>query len=232
MKVFVIPDVHLKPWVFDRADALLYRHKVDKIVFLGDLVDDFGQQENIALYNQTFDRLERFIMKHKDKFYYCFGNHDLSYKYVKMETGYSFMAQYTVVDRLRRLEEMPGNRIAVIHRFDKVLFSHAGLCEWFVEEVQNNDSIDNMIGEINGYWAMQLWQDCSPIWYRPQHGFYSKEYPLAWLQVVGHTPVVEPKMFGMYLSCDTFSTHRDGSPYGNQSFVIVDTKTYKYECVK
>lgn len=232
MKVFVIPDVHLKPWVFDRADALLSKHKVDKIVFLGDLVDDFGQQENIALYNQTFDRLERFIMKHSDKFYYCFGNHELSYKFVRVNTGYSYMAQFTVVQRLRKIEEILGNRIAIIHRFDKVLFSHAGLCEWFVEDVVNNDTIDSIIEEINHYWVMQLWSDCSPVWYRPQYSLYSKEYPTYWLQVVGHTPVKTPTKYGMFLSCDTFSTHHDGKLFGDQSFVIVDTKTYKYECVK
>ena len=39
-KVFVIPDVHLKPWMFDKAEEILSRSEYDKIVCLGDLVDD------------------------------------------------------------------------------------------------------------------------------------------------------------------------------------------------
>ncbi|SDW39002.1 hypothetical protein SAMN05216391_1073 [Lachnospiraceae bacterium KHCPX20] len=28
-KVFVIPDVHLKPWIFDKAEELIVRMKYD-----------------------------------------------------------------------------------------------------------------------------------------------------------------------------------------------------------
>ena len=49
-KVFVIPDVHLKPWMFDKAEELLSRSEYDKIVCLGDLVDDWDQEKNLGLY--------------------------------------------------------------------------------------------------------------------------------------------------------------------------------------
>ena len=63
-KVFVIPDVHLKPWMFDKAEELLSRSEYDKIVCLGDLVDDWDQEKNLGLYSETFDALERFINRH------------------------------------------------------------------------------------------------------------------------------------------------------------------------
>ena len=53
-KVFVIPDVHLKPWMFDKAEELLSRSEYDKIVCLGDLVDDWDQEKNLGLYSETF----------------------------------------------------------------------------------------------------------------------------------------------------------------------------------
>ena len=56
-KVFVIPDVHLKPWMFDKAEELLSRSEYDKIVCLGDLVDDWDQEKKLRLYSETFDAL-------------------------------------------------------------------------------------------------------------------------------------------------------------------------------
>lgn len=50
MKVFVIPDIHLKPWIFDRAEDILSQGEYDRVVCLGDLVDDWNQEMNIGLY--------------------------------------------------------------------------------------------------------------------------------------------------------------------------------------
>lgn len=58
-KVFVIPDVHLKPWMFDKAEELLSRSEYDKIVCLGDLVDDWDQEKNL-------DCIRRHLMRLRD----------------------------------------------------------------------------------------------------------------------------------------------------------------------
>jgi hypothetical protein len=60
MKVLVIPDVHLKPWIFHRASELMQAIEVNKAVCLMDIADDFGQQFNIDLYIQTYDAAIRF----------------------------------------------------------------------------------------------------------------------------------------------------------------------------
>ena len=54
-KVFIIPDVHLKPWMFTEADKYVSNGDYDAVIMLGDLVDDWGQEYNIPLYNETFD---------------------------------------------------------------------------------------------------------------------------------------------------------------------------------
>jgi len=46
-KVFVIPDVHLKPWILDKAEEILSQKEYDKVVCLGDLVDDWDQEKRI-----------------------------------------------------------------------------------------------------------------------------------------------------------------------------------------
>ena len=42
MKVLVVPDIHLKPEMFNKAAALFDNTKAQAIVVLGDIVDDFG----------------------------------------------------------------------------------------------------------------------------------------------------------------------------------------------
>lgn len=41
MKVLVIPDVHLKPWIFDQAFEIMENTDCELAVCLGDLVDDW-----------------------------------------------------------------------------------------------------------------------------------------------------------------------------------------------
>lgn len=50
MKVLVIPDVHLKPWMFIRAGELLKSGIAEQAVCLMDIADDWRQEFNIDLY--------------------------------------------------------------------------------------------------------------------------------------------------------------------------------------
>ena len=55
LKILVIPDVHLKPWVFHRASELMKDIKLDRAVCLMDIADNWRQQFNLDLYVQTYD---------------------------------------------------------------------------------------------------------------------------------------------------------------------------------
>ncbi len=139
MKVFVIPDIHLKPWILEQADEEVCKGDYDKIVFLGDFVDDWGESQNIDLYNETFDVIRDFLIRH-DNCLICFGNHDISYVWGAMESGYSPWARETVLARLKEIRKLIGvKNQAFIHRIDKVLFSHAGLSKRFVKQHFAND---------------------------------------------------------------------------------------------
>ena len=46
MKVLVIPDCHLKPWMFAQADAIMKKGIAEKAVCLMDLADDFGVHDD------------------------------------------------------------------------------------------------------------------------------------------------------------------------------------------
>lgn len=229
-RIFVIPDVHLKLWMFENAAGYVSEGNYDAVVMLGDLVDDWYQEKNIEMYNDTFDAAISFVKKFPDTFW-CYGNHDVSYRWEALESGYSYYARETVLERSRELEEtLPPENSAFMHRFDNVLFSHAGLTESFVEHYLGgaNGDIGTIVGKINQMGEYELWEDDSPIWARPQFG-EMRLYQSDLLQVVGHTPVVAPLHEEGLLTLDVFSTYRIGEPIGNEKFVWVDTVTKEYK---
>lgn len=229
-RVFVIPDVHLKPWMFDKATELISKGSYDRIVMLGDLVDDWNQEKNLDLYRDTFEAVYKFIEKFPDLLY-CFGNHDVSYKFQAIQSGYSFYARDTVVEGVDNIvKKLPEGNSAYIHRIDNCLFSHAGLTESFVRRyfgACGHLEIDEMIYQINQFDQDSLWDDDSPVWARPQGGDM-RLYPIGMMQVVGHTPVITPTLEELYgsklLSVDNFSTTYMGKTIGDQKFVWVDTE--------
>ena len=232
MKVLVIPDVHLKPWIFDRASELMKDNAADLAVCLMDIADDWRQQFNLDLYIQTYDAAVRFAVDFPGTLW-CYGNHDVCYLWNQRETGYSKIAPWTVCEKLRILREsLPDEKqLAFIHRIDNVLFSHGGLAEAFVRRYvppEQHDDADAVVSTINGFDLGEMWEDLSPIWYRPQYhaGRMYKSREL--LQVVGHTPVEAIVRSGNLISCDVFSTYRDGTPIGTQEFPVIDTLTWEY----
>ena len=117
-RAFVIPDIHLKPWMIDKAEERLSKVDYDIIVCLGDLVDDWNQQNNRKLYHETFDAIVAFAKRHQNMFF-CYGNHDVSYLWEALETGYSPLAREIVLEGLDALKAaLPPENVAYLHRFD------------------------------------------------------------------------------------------------------------------
>lgn len=209
MHVLVIPDVHLKPWMFDAADAAIKQEPPDAIVQLGDLPDDWGMQRRPEAYDALYERAEAFLAAHPDA-YWCYGNHDMSYFWDAPESG---MAKGNVLrhvqERSRAFwDKVPQDRKAFVHRIDNVCFSHAGILQDFIEdEGLASASTDDALAAINQMGRDELWQEFSPLWARPQ-GMADLDIlyrPQELFQVVGHTPVKYVREEGNLLSCDVFS---------------------------
>ncbi len=238
MRILVIPDIHLKPWIVDGAEEILEQHKPDATVFLGDVPDDWNQQYNIPLYERTFDRVIDYCHEHADYTWFCYGNHDISYIWKMMQSGFSGHAADTVRYKLEELKKvLPSGHIAFMHAINGCLFSHAGLTrEFALANLDKNEDPEAIAKAVNSLHGGILWEEDSPIWARPQgkqtEYSYEKMWPAGILQVVGHTPTVEILIQGDMLSVDVFSTDRDGSPVGNQELVIVDTTTREVEKYK
>ena len=237
-KVFVIPDVHLKPWMFEQATKLIRQDSYDRIVLLGDIMDDWGQERNLELYSETIEATVTFIADHPNT-WLCYGNHDMSYVWQAFESGYSAYARELIVKGIQRIEMvLPEGHAAYMHRMDNVLFSHAGLTQKFVLKHFGSSEkvdIDYIIDRINKMGRPYMWEDDSPIWARPQDG--GRIYPMGMMQVVGHTPVGKALFegnaeCGSLLTLDTFSTYSNGTPIGDRLFVWVDTEKMEYHVIE
>lgn len=236
MKVLVIPDVHLKPRIFERAAELMRSEKPDKAVCLMDIPDDWGQEFNIGLYEKTFESAVAFQKGFPDTLW-CYGNHDRCYAWDYRETGHSPIAASTVNEGLRKLqEELPDiQQMTYIHRIDNVLFLHGGLSDFFVKfnsPRKDYDNIDTVLEHINCLGPRVMWSNDSPLWLRPQYVGERMYKPRKLLQVVGHTPVETIQKANNVISCDVFSTYRDGTPIGTEEFLLIDTQSWEYEGIK
>lgn len=236
MKVLVVPDIHLKPYIFEQAKEILHAGGAENAVCLMDIPDDWGKEYALEAYRETFDAAISFA-KEFPRSLWCYGNHDLCYLWDERESGYSFAAKPVVQEKLMELgRALPAdNPIQYVQRIDNVLFCHGGISRYFVEKyvpLSKYDDVACVVERINMLGHREMWCDDSPIWYRPQY-YKGKMYqPETCLQVVGHTPVDQISRFGNVLSCDVFSTYRDGTPIGTRELLLVDTETWEFEGVK
>lgn len=233
MKVLIIPDVHLKPEIFDQAEDIMKTTDCEGVVCVGDIVDDWGCMSNSMKYKETMDKLISFARKHPDMLF-CYGNHDLSYLWDQYDhPGFSTAAEDIVRDKYVEFEEKLNNpeQMAIVHMIDNCIFSHAGLTEEYIDTYlyREKDDLEYVLATINGYDVENLWNNDSPIWARPQeYNFQKGPWPKEFLNVAGHTPVRKPYEKDGLLSTDTFSTFPDGRQYGNEKFVWVDTVTKEW----
>lgn len=238
MKVLVIPDIHLKTWIFDRAEDILKSGRADRAVCLMDIPDDWDMEFETERYKETFDRAVFFAKAHPDTLW-CYGNHDVSYPWGKLETGYSPYAERIVMAKLEELENSLQDplQINIMQRIDNVLFSHGGLSTEFVKKLDerlldDDTDIDDIIEAVNDTSHNRLWDEDSPLWLRPQYmdieAFRSDKYK----QVVGHTPVEKIFEKDGIISVDVFSTYRDATQIGESAMIVIDSETGIYEKIK
>ena len=236
MKVLVIPDIHLKPWMFDRAEELLHAHAAEQAVCLMDIADDWNMQLNVDLYRKSYDRAIAFAKAFPDTIW-CYGNHDVSYPWGKLETGYSPYAERTVIDKMDELKATlkEPSQIGFIQKIGKVLFSHGGLTKDYVTQLDrslHHSSIEVVLDAVNHAPIEMLWYDASPLWLRSQ---YQKVEPFRkeqYIQVVGHTPVNTIYEKNGFISTDVFSIKPNGNPIGDETFLVIDTETGIYDRIK
>lgn len=141
---------------------------------------------------------------------------------------------------MSKLEELENRlkspvQINIMHRIDNVLFSHGGLTadflRWHNKDLLDAD-IEEVIAAVNDAPHNYLWNDESPLWFRPQYETREIFRADIYKQVVGHTPVERIFEKDGIISTDVFSTYRDGRQIGESAMMVIDSETGKYEKIE
>lgn len=233
MKVIVIPDIHLKPYIFRWAENIMKEHNIDQAVCLMDIADDWGKQWQLDMYKETYNAAIMFAQNHRNTLW-CWGNHDVSYVIGMKESGYSVIAPYTVTQKIEELKYIVNNKskFQYVHKIDNVIFAHGGLTQEYVDSLNlsyDTSDTDRVIKYINKKSMMNMWHDASPLWARPQYESLTPYNGDKYIHVVGHTPVDMIKEENGFISTDVFSTDDKGKPIGRRGFLIIDTISKRYE---
>jgi len=219
MKVLVIPDVHLKPWMFDQAEELLNKYNLDTVVFIGDLVDDWNQGCNIQLYKDTINRAMQFKKDYPNS-KFCYGNHEVGYMLGGICAGNSEVYHNEILEMLNKYERLVEPQLAF--KIDNVVFSHGGIAlskfgDYSIENIENV-KIKNAYDD-----------DDSPLWARPNPWVkYDKKYT----QVAGHSPMEHITKIDNVWFVDSFGFDPNGMQYGDQTYLSIDTITLETHMYK
>lgn len=131
MKVLVVPDIH-GSWTQALSFIRANKDKVDKVVTLGDYVDDWDDELNGEPMQKGFLQLIEMARAEPEKFCLCLGNHDHSYISSQSCSGHKFEYESMYA-------EMFMNNLDILYPavlIDGVLFSHAGVSQaWYRKTV-------------------------------------------------------------------------------------------------
>lgn len=124
IRTLIIPDLHLK---WQTADKIINHVAADKIVFLGDYFDDFGDdyRDNLIMAEWLAASLEQSNRIH------CMGNHDINYAIPHRAykcSGYEAGKDYAINSVLK---EKDWKKLKLFTWVGSWLCSHAGLHKYF-----------------------------------------------------------------------------------------------------
>jgi len=138
MQTLIVPDIHNK---IDKVDKIIQHVDVERIIFLGDYFDDFGDTPLDA--ERTAYWLKDSLSKPNRV--HLVGNHDLA---VMIDNPVTWCSGYTkqkskAINRI--LNSYHWRQLKYYHKMDGWLLSHAGISAKFVKYFQDNLNKNNII---------------------------------------------------------------------------------------
>lgn len=242
-KILVCGDLHTKYHIFEYVKSLAFKY--DKIIFLGDYVDDWNAPPE-ASWNLV-NSLVEWKKTEPNKVFLLWGNHDLS-EYISNAfrcAGYNPRTNELVREVFTRNRDL----FQVAYSWHDILFTHAGLTNSFAKQIGIDDlehkSSDIIANELNK--LIYIPKDInrlaqigparggisvpSPIWVDKME--LIEDYCSDLRQVVGHTPVEQISKFEVgntsLVFCDTFSTKPNGEYIGDGSLLEIGYKNDSVE---
>lgn len=217
MKLLIVGDIHNRWRVLEN---IVNRFPDHKIVQLGDIFDDFGDNPSEAA--DTARSLKKLL--NTPNYIQLFGNHDLPYcpQFKRLDcSGFTF-EKYDSINNILTKEDW--NKFKFYHHENGWFFSHAGLTkEWFANAITGNittEHIDHVLKES----ILQYEMGAMPM------AIYGADYyrggnltvgGLVWCdwralslipnikQVVGHTPLKNVIIFKEDISINALNVNID-----------------------
>lgn len=245
MKTLVVGDLHTKLPILERVIAK--SKKYDKVIFLGDYVDEWGTSPEYSIY--LLKKIVEFKKSNPDKVILLLGNHDLSEWQDGDFTcsGFNHITHELVSDFFNENEQ----HFQIAYAQDNILFTHAGLTsnwcrDYKIEDGLSAEEYANLLNlalqERFGYNYHYLFKALSAV--GPARGGFCAPSPI-WAdeselianpikcnQIVGHTPerhilMLETEDGYKLAFCDTFSLYSDYSPIGDQTMLEIKGDNWK-----
>ena len=151
MKILIVPDVHGRKF-WHKAKELI--NEVDKVVFLGDYLDPYSDEEitfEDAL--MEFKDILSFKENYSDKVILLVGNHDMHY----IRIDFMNCSRLNTVRRQEIHDLYTSNidKFNLIYEKDNYLFSHAGVyLEWMEKHKITLEELLNFKEFIKEKWLI------------------------------------------------------------------------------
>lgn len=241
MKVLFVGDIHNKLYMLDDVENLDKKYKFDRIIFMGDYIDDWDTDNHDSL--KTLDKIFNLKRNNNEKYTLLLGNHELSYLGYPC-SGHCFVLEDLVKQKLLENYDLLDLCTEVKLDDKNYVCTHSGLNISYIkvalEEVDKDwrkaldiikqkklfEYLNNCSSQRGGRYPFSscLWTD------RQEHLLYLDNnyvYEDTKCQIMGHSPVKtltnyhEENLWIIYdyWFIDTHSTYRDGSPFGDKTYL-------------
>lgn len=236
-----VGDLHLQAsLILPLVEKNIEKYNVERVIFMGDYVDQWNQNDNDQLYIDELTLLNKFrkklIKEGKVEPVFLIGNHDMPYL-IGIPEYYSVYNRQVfdkVHDLLLRLQPQIAYDVD-----DDFVASHAGYVQtlaweiplwhfkpWLYSYIDESIKLQKQVGRRGGFdtYGSMLWEDFGERLWRAGMKY----------QIVGHTPQKTITDLREDITCeancicvDTFSLNQFYNPIGDGSMLLYKDDTFE-----
>lgn len=208
-KILIIPDVHCR--IFWKDAIKEKGNEVDKIIFLGDYLDPYPWEG--FTFEDGLERLKEIInlkknCPDKDKITLLWGNHCVQYlKFLGDDVFPCSRYNSRYAKEVEELFTENKNLFRLFYKFDKYVFSHAGIVKNWMTDYCRCDNLDDLLSDETKAYG-KLWVISrirggnenygSCVWNDVRE--FSNDFPEIY-QIFGHTQLQEKPIIADTFAC-------------------------------
>ncbi len=208
MKLITVGDIHGRQYWKEIDPA-----KYDKIIFVGDYVDQFPPMSDVEIESNLLEIIE-LKKNNPDKVILLLGNHDIQYLFWNEGYGCSGYRP-TMANNLHAIFKHHKDLFQIAYQIENYIWTHAGISNgWYdynkkeIIDIQERFDCKNLADTFNH----MLWLNENRLLHqigRKRGGMYlnggitwadrdetKNDYLVGYNQIVGHTPIQTITKFG------------------------------------